>query len=146
MTSLRYIVVRVLLALTALPKPLATFCLLEAGAAEGLLRVLESNRERGVVEAAAGGGTVTRRCFSGRWRGSWRTARRAVREVTSDRALPSLVVSAFHKGATPPPSRSPRACSGACTACRATPPPTNPFDNCVFWVKNHNGLNAVHLA
>ena len=63
MTSLRYIVVRVLLALTALPKPLATFCLLEAGAAEGLLCVLESNRERGVVEAAAGGRTVTRRCF-----------------------------------------------------------------------------------
>ncbi|KXG19790.1 putative U-box domain-containing protein 42 [Sorghum bicolor] len=131
--------------------PSTTFCLVEAGAVEGLLGVLESSENGRVVEAAlgalctlmdddvdvtsgvavlaehdaarhvlralrqrrndgrrgagavagagAGGGeTVTRRCFWAVERFLAHGGERCVREVTSDRALPSLLVSAFHTG------------------------------------------------
>jgi len=118
--------------------PSTTFCLVEAGAVEGLLCVLESNENGRVVEAALGAlcalmddavdvtsgvavlaehdaarhvlralrqhrdgpgcGTVARRCFWAVERFLAHGGERCVREVTSDRALPSLLVSAFHKG------------------------------------------------
>ncbi|OEL35481.1 putative U-box domain-containing protein 42 [Dichanthelium oligosanthes] len=125
--------------------PTTTFCLVEAGAVEGLLCVLESNENGRVVEAAlgalctlmddavdvtsgvavlaehdaarhvlralrqhredgqgghgdGGAGTVARRCFWAVERFMAHGGERCVREVTSDRALPSLLVSAFHKG------------------------------------------------
>ncbi|WVZ81575.1 hypothetical protein U9M48_028931 [Paspalum notatum var. saurae] len=124
--------------------PSTTFCLVEAGAVEGLLCVLESNENGRVVEAAlgalctlmddavdvtsgvavlaehdaarhvlralrqhrddgrgdsaGGGGTVTRRCFWAVERFLAHGGERCVREVTSDRALPALLVSAFHRG------------------------------------------------
>ncbi|PVH47906.1 hypothetical protein PAHAL_4G184300 [Panicum hallii] len=124
--------------------PSTTFCLVEAGAVEGLLCVLESNENGRVVEATlgalctlmddavdvtsgvavlaehdaarhllralrqhredgwggsdGGGGTVARRCFWAVERFLAHGGERCVREVTSDRALPSLLVSAFHKG------------------------------------------------
>ena len=124
--------------------PSTTFCLVEAGAVEGLLCVLESNENGRVVEAAlgalctlmddavdvtsgvavlaehdaarhvlralrqhreggrcgsnGGGGTVARRCFWAVERFLAHGGEQCVREVTSDRALPSLLVSAFHKG------------------------------------------------
>jgi hypothetical protein len=126
--------------------PSTTFCLVEAGAVEGLLCVLESSENGRVVEAALGalctlmddavdvtsgvavlaehdaprhvlralrqhrddgrrggggadaGETVTRRCFWAVERFLAHGSERCVREVTSDRALPSLLVGAFHKG------------------------------------------------
>ncbi|PUZ60827.1 hypothetical protein GQ55_4G196500 [Panicum hallii var. hallii] len=124
--------------------PSTTFCLVEAGAVEGLLCVLESNENGRVVEATlgalctlmddavdvtsgvavlaehdaarhvlralrqhredgwggsdGGGGMVARRCFWAVERFLAHGGERCVREVTSDRALPSLLVSAFHKG------------------------------------------------
>ncbi|XP_062228674.1 putative U-box domain-containing protein 42 [Phragmites australis] len=117
--------------------PATTFCLVEAGAVEGLLGALESNENGRVVEAALGalctllddavdvtsgvavlaehdaarhvlralrqhrdGGVVARRCFWAVERFLAHGGERCVREVTSDRALPSLLVSAFHKGDT----------------------------------------------
>jgi hypothetical protein len=120
--------------------PSTTFCLVEAGAVEGLLCVLESNESGRVVEAALGalctlmddvvdvtsgvavlaehdaarhvlrvlrqhrdrngrdGGTLTRRCFWAVERFLAHGGERCVREVTGDRALPSLLVGAFHTG------------------------------------------------
>ncbi|RLN12281.1 putative U-box domain-containing protein 42 [Panicum miliaceum] len=124
--------------------PSTTFCLVEAGAVEGLLCVLESNENGRVVEAALGAlctlmddavdvtsgvavlaehdaarhvlralrqhredgrvgsnggcGTVARRCFWAVERFLAHGGERCVSEVTSDRALPSLLVSAFRKG------------------------------------------------
>lgn len=117
-----------------------TFCLVEAGAVDGLLCVLESNENGRVVEAAlgalctlmddavdvtsgvavlaeheaarhvlrvlrqyrddgqGGSGTVMQRCFWAVERFLAHGGEQCVREVTSDRALPSLLVSAFHKG------------------------------------------------
>jgi hypothetical protein len=116
--------------------PATTFCLVEAGAVEGLLGVLESSESGRVAEAALGAlctlvddavadatggvavlaehdaarhvlcalrqhrdaGAVTRRCFWAVERFLAHGGERCVREVTGDRALPSLLVSAFHKG------------------------------------------------
>jgi hypothetical protein len=120
--------------------PSTTFCLVEAGAVEGLLCVLESNESGRVVEAALGalctlmddvvdvtsgvavlaehdaarhvlrvlrqhrdrngrdGGTLARRCFWAVERFLAHGGERCVREVTGDRALPSLLVGAFHTG------------------------------------------------
>jgi hypothetical protein len=121
--------------------PATTFCLVEAGAVEGLLSVVESSESGHVVDAALGalctlmddtvdaasgvavlaehdavphvlralrqhrddardcaGGAVTRRCFWAVERFLVHGGERCVRDVTGDRALPSLLVSAFHKG------------------------------------------------
>ncbi|TVU11656.1 hypothetical protein EJB05_45253 [Eragrostis curvula] len=119
--------------------PAGTFCLVEAGAVEGLLGVVEGNESARVVEAALGalctlmddavdaasgvavlaehdaarhvlralrqhrddardGGAVTRRCFWAVERFLLHGGERCVRDVTGDRALPSLLVGAFHKG------------------------------------------------
>ncbi|XP_062233089.1 putative U-box domain-containing protein 42 [Phragmites australis] len=117
--------------------PATTFCLVEAGAVEALLGVLESNENGRVVEAAlgalctlmddavdvtsgvavlaehdaarhvlralrqhrdGGGGAVARRCFWAVERFLAHGGERCVRVVKGDRALPSLLVSAFHKG------------------------------------------------
>ncbi|KAL6631267.1 hypothetical protein ACP70R_028117 [Stipagrostis hirtigluma subsp. patula] len=118
--------------------PVTTFCLVEAGAVEGLLGALESNENARVVEAAlgalctlmddavdavggvavlaehdaarhvlralrqhrdgGGGAAVARRCFWAVERFLAHGGERCVREVTGDRALPSLLVSAFHNG------------------------------------------------
>lgn len=116
--------------------PATTFCLVEAGAVEGLLGVLESNENERVVEAALGAlctlldnavdvergvavlaeldavrhvlralrqhrdgdAAVLRRCFWALERFLTHGDERCVREVTSDRVLPSALVSAFHKG------------------------------------------------
>ncbi|KAG8076007.1 hypothetical protein GUJ93_ZPchr0006g42362 [Zizania palustris] len=115
-----------------------TFCLVEAGAVEGLLGVLESNENGRVVEATLGalctliddhvdvergvavlaehdavrhvlralrqharegdGAAVWRLCFWAIERFLAHGGERCVREVTADRALPSALVSAFHKG------------------------------------------------
>ncbi|KAK3132184.1 hypothetical protein QOZ80_6AG0517040 [Eleusine coracana subsp. coracana] len=114
----------------------ATFCLVEAGAVEALLGVVEGGESPRAVEAAlaalltlvddgvadvgAGvavlaehdaprhvlralrqhrdGAAVARRCFWAVERFLAHGGERCVREVTGDRALPSLLVSAFHKG------------------------------------------------
>ncbi|KAL5200011.1 hypothetical protein ABZP36_021214 [Zizania latifolia] len=118
--------------------PATTFCLVEAGAVEGLLGVLESNENSRVVEATMGalctliddhvdvergvavlvehdavrhvlralrqharegdGAAVWRLCFWAVERFLAHGGERCVREVTADRALPSALVSAFHKG------------------------------------------------
>ncbi|CAN6170272.1 unnamed protein product [Urochloa humidicola] len=118
--------------------PSTTFCLVEAGAVEPLLAVVESSESARAVEAALGalctlmddavdvisgvavlaehdaarhvlralrqhrdggdGGAVARRCFWAVERFLAHGGERCVREVTGDRALPSLLVGAFHKG------------------------------------------------
>ncbi|KAL6909931.1 hypothetical protein ACP4OV_001590 [Aristida adscensionis] len=118
--------------------PVTTFCLVEAGAVEALLGVLESSESGRAVEAAlgalctlmddavdaasgvavlaehdaarhvlralrqhrdgGGGGAVARRCFWAVERFLAHGGERCVREVTGDRALPSMLVGAFHKG------------------------------------------------
>ncbi|CAL5038050.1 unnamed protein product [Urochloa decumbens] len=63
----------------------------EHDAARHVLRVLRQHRD-------GGGGTVAGRCFWAVERFLAHGGERCVREVTGDRALPSLLVGAFHKG------------------------------------------------
>jgi len=64
--------------------------------------VIALPRRRGARETkgtcGGGGGTVARRCFWAVERFLAHGGEQCVREVTGDRALPSLLVSAFHKG------------------------------------------------
>ncbi|CAN6201803.1 unnamed protein product [Urochloa humidicola] len=62
----------------------------EHDAARHVLRALRQHRDDG--------GTVARRCFWAVERFLAHGGERCVREVTGDRALPSLLVGAFHKG------------------------------------------------
>ncbi|XP_051203741.1 putative U-box domain-containing protein 42 [Lolium perenne] len=121
--------------------PNTTFCLVESGAVECLLGVLESNENGRVVDSALGAlctlldgdvdvvggvavlaeqdaarhvlralrqhrndeqdnGAVLRRCFWTLERFLEHGSDRCVKEVSSDRALPSVLVGAFHKGDT----------------------------------------------
>jgi hypothetical protein len=68
--------------------------LAEHDAARHVLRVLRQHRDRNGRD----GGTVARRCFWAVERFLAHGGERCVREVTGDRALPSLLVGAFHTG------------------------------------------------